>query len=155
MAIKTKQVEVFMVGDKEFKTIEEAKAYEKFLQKDFISDEEFAQAIEEKLVEVNFDQYKELPFHDLMNEARKFEKEYFSDITYKGINPYDMVQNYVFDKYVLESIRANYYEFDNLPDANVMKLYYIAYFNNRGNYTQVENNLQDIADIVKIINVEE
>ncbi len=31
MAIKTKQVEVFMVGDKEFKTIEEAKAYEKFL----------------------------------------------------------------------------------------------------------------------------
>lgn len=67
-----------------------------------------------------------------MNEARKFEKEYFSDITYKGINPYDMVQNYVFDKYVLESIRANYYEFDNLPDANVMKLYYIAYFNNRG-----------------------
>lgn len=152
MTIQTKQVEVFVVGDKEFSTLEEALAYEKFLNTNFSSQEELEKSVEEKLAEENFDQHKKLTITELGKKAMKFEKEFFSKYTFKGASIYSRVQEFVVNKYILTSIREHFTEFEHLSDETVLKLYKNAFLDGHsGGYYEVENKLADIAEIARII----
>lgn len=156
MTIQTKQVEVFVVGDKEFTNIEEAQAYEKFLQTEFTSEGELEKSVEEKMIEENFEQYKHLTLSELYDKAFEFGKEFFSNYTYKGDKIINRVHHIVFHKYILSSIRENFTEFEHLSDETVMDLYNNAFYNGHsGGIYEVTDKLYDIAVIVEILQKDE
>lgn len=95
--------------------------------------EEFAilELVDKKLEEVGFERYSTVDLMRLQELVQMFAKEYFADVTVGG-SPYD-VSRYVFDKYVLNSIRANIGDYSDgfLSDFSLRKIFNLGIVKNQ------------------------